>query len=159
VSLGALSKDAECCSLWKIGVIGGRIPRMNLWKHLPRVKYNPPAAGAADFLDAAYSSLDVLFKVTGWCLIIGTLHYGFVKTQSGFFLAPEVGLTGALGIFVYAYFMRFTITLPNGRTIAFHAGRPKPFHWPSFVAMFLVMWGTRLVINQWVDAVVALQAK
>jgi hypothetical protein len=60
---------------------------------------------------------------------------------------------------VYAFFTRFTITLPNGHTVAFHAGRPNPFHWPSFIAMFVVLWGARVVLGRWVDAVVALQAK
>lgn len=139
--------------------MGGILRRMNLWKYFPRVKYNRPAAGATDFCDDMYGSLDVLFKFTGWCLIIGTLHYGVVKTGSIFFGAPEATLTGALCLFVYAYFMRFTITLPNGHVVAFNAGRPNPFHWPSFLAMLLVMLGARVLINHWVGAVVALQAK
>jgi hypothetical protein len=70
--------------------------KMNLWRYLPRVKYNPPAAGVVDFASSAYNSMDFLFKLTGWSIVIGTLHYGYVKTESIFFAAPEGGLTAAL---------------------------------------------------------------
>jgi hypothetical protein len=100
-----------------------------------------------------------LFKFVGWCIVIGTLHYGYVKTNNLWFGAPEAGLSGILCFLVYAYFMRFTIILPNSKTVVFNAGRPNPFHWPSFIAMGLVMVGTRMLIYNWVEAVVALQAK
>ena len=95
----------------------------------------------------------------GWCLVIGTLHYGYVKTRSFYFGLPEGALTGVLGFLLYGYFIRFTITFPKGRRLMFNAGRPAPFHWPSLVAMFLVLWGARVLITHWVDAVVTLQAK
>ena len=132
---------------------------MNLWKYLPRVKYNPPAAGVEDLCANTYKTADAWFKIVGWCIVIGTLHYGYVKTNSLFFALPEAALSGLLAFLVYGYFMRFTVTLPKGRVIVFNAGRPAPFHWPSALAMFLVMWGTRVLIDHWVDAVVALQAR
>jgi hypothetical protein len=63
---------------------------MNLWKYLPRVKYNPPADRVQDFASSAYSSMDFLFKLTGWCIVIGTLHYGYVRTKSIFLLYRKV---------------------------------------------------------------------
>jgi hypothetical protein len=130
-----------------------------LWRHLPRIKYNAPPAGADDFFSNTFKAAEAWFKLVGWCLIIGTLHYGYVKTNSLSFSAPEAALTGVLAFLVYGYFMRFIITLPKGQIIAFNAGRPAPFHRPSLVAMLLVMGGARVLISHWVDAVVALQAK
>lgn len=99
------------------------------------------------------------FKVVGWCIVIGTLNYGYVKTNSLYFCVPEGALTSTVCFLVYGYFTRFTITLPKGRIFIFHAGRSKSFHWPSFLAMLLVMYGARVVISHWVDAVAALQSK
>jgi hypothetical protein len=132
---------------------------MNYRRHLPTIKYNRPPEETRDSFAVTYGVTEGLFKLIGWCIILGTLHYGYIKTQSNWFFLPESGLTGLLAYLAYTWFMRFTVTLPSGHTVAFHDGRPKPFHWPSFVAMFVVMGGVRLMIYHWVGAVAALQTK
>jgi hypothetical protein len=131
---------------------------MNLWQYLPRIKYNPPPAGGDDFASRSFKELEQWFKFVGWCIVIGTLHYGFVKTNSLYFGIPEGVLSVMLAWLVYAYFARFTIVLPWSE-IVFHAGYPRSLHWPSLVAMILVVIGARMIIGKWVDAVVSLQAK
>ena len=131
---------------------------MNLWRFLPRIKYNPPPAGVDDDFSRSYKELEVWFKVVGWCLVIGTLHYAFIKTNSLWFGGPEGALTAMLAWLAYEYFRRFTIILQKGKIVAFyHYGRP--LHWPSIVAAFLVTYGARLLIVHWVDAVVVFQTK
>jgi hypothetical protein len=48
---------------------------MSLWQYLPRIKYNTPSDGADDFCSKLYKGAEVWFKVIGWLIVIGTLHY------------------------------------------------------------------------------------
>jgi hypothetical protein len=133
---------------------------MKLWQRLPRIRYNAPSIGEDDEFLGTYKLAETCFKVVGWCIIIGTLHYGFVKTNSIFFGLPEDLLKLVLAWCVYAFFMRITIVLPSGHIVTFraHWGR-WPFHWPSLVAAILVMYGVQVLISRWADAVASLQAK
>ncbi len=132
---------------------------MSLWRYLPRIIYYHPADGEDDFCSTLYKNLETWFKVLGWCIVIATLHYGYVKTHSPWFRVPEVVLSVFLMMLVYTYFMRFTIILRNLKTVVFTAGRPKLFHWPSLIAVVLLMFVASVLIHNWVEAVVALQAK
>jgi hypothetical protein len=78
---------------------------MNLWKYLPRITYIPPVAGVEDYFSNTYKATEAWSKVAGWCIVIGTLHYGFVKTNSLFFGMPEGVLTTFLALLVYGYYI------------------------------------------------------
>src|SRR5215831_5152665 len=106
--------------------------QMKLWQYLPRIKYNTPPSGTEYFFTNVYATVEVWFKFVGWCIVLATLHFGYVKTNSAFFLYPELILYAPFALMVYGYFMRFTIILPKGNIVGFNAGRPGPFHWPSF---------------------------
>ena len=84
----------------------------------------------------------------GWRLVIGTLHYRSVKTDSAYVAVLEGVIISILGFLVYGYFIRFTITLAKHHMIVVNAGRPAPFHWPSLVAVLFVLWGVRVLIER-----------
>jgi hypothetical protein len=138
---------------------GLRDREVKILNSLPKFRYSPQIPPRRDSFDGAYPSVEAAFKLTGWCAAIATLHYGSVKTGSLFFQIPEWSLTGALAYLVYAYFMRYTIIFPSGRTIVFDDGRPNPFNWHSLIAMGVVMIGVRILIWRWVEIAVSLQAK
>ena len=126
---------------------------------LPRIRYNPPAPGSRNAFRDTLAFVEYLFKFVGWMVIIGALNYGYIKTQSFWFLAPAGILTANLGYLLYTFFMRFEVTLSSGRTIKFDDGRPAPFSWVSLIAMILVTGLAWYMIQEWAQAFVEAQAK
>ena len=115
-----------------------------------------PAAGTRDGFDIVRTTTEWAFKSVAWLGALATLQYGSVKTQSAYFLVPELILAFLVTILLQQ-FVRCRVALELPAT-----SRPWLDRMSQAAAIsvaLLIMFAVLMLIEKMVDKAVCFQVQ